>query len=97
MATLIEIATAFCDEIDKAIAHHRNPKTGMQVPYHGNFACVTPSTLFELERWAKQLRESIMKQVNQMEAVTQATREFAEQGRTDEPNVVGVRPKSKVN
>jgi len=36
-----------------AIHNHRKPKGGQQVMYHGDFANVTPSSIREMEWWAK--------------------------------------------
>ena len=41
----------FRDTVEKAEAS-RGPQTGMHVPYHGDFACVAPSTRKDLLRWA---------------------------------------------
>jgi hypothetical protein len=40
------------DTFSQAISHKRS-KGGQQVPYHGDFANIGPSTIFEMEQWVK--------------------------------------------
>lgn len=47
---------AFASTAEEAVAAHCAPKTGMQVPFHGDFACTTPSTIGRLRWWARQFR-----------------------------------------
>ncbi len=50
-----------CDAIDRALEAARRPKTGMQVPFHGDFASASPSVLGRLEWWARDLRGAMPK------------------------------------
>lgn len=49
----------FAFTAERAIAAHYAPKTGMQVPFHGDFCNVMPSTITNLEWWAKRFREAL--------------------------------------
>ncbi|MBZ4371447.1 hypothetical protein [Corallococcus sp. AS-1-6] len=52
-------AVAFAATAEAAVAHHRRPKTGMQVSFHGDFAGASPSVIGRLEWWAKRAREAL--------------------------------------
>jgi hypothetical protein len=56
LRTLSERTGYLCDAIDRALVAARRPKTGMQVPFHGDFASASPSVLGRLEWWARDLR-----------------------------------------
>lgn len=51
------LVRGFCETIDHAEANMK-PKTGMQVPYLGDFANITPSVLSSLSQWRKAFREA---------------------------------------
>ena len=53
------VAEAFADTAERAVAHHRAPKTGQQVPYHDDFANVPPSSVGRLDWWSKRFREAL--------------------------------------
>ena len=48
----------FCEVVDLAQKHASAPKTGMQVPYHGDFAGANPSTLTSLGWWVRHFKDS---------------------------------------
>lgn len=52
-------AESFATTAEVAVAAHRAPKTGMQVPFHGDFAHVQPSVVGRLEWWARQARAAM--------------------------------------
>lgn len=41
------------DTFKAAIANHRKGKGGQQVPYHGDFASMPPSSIGQMEWWVK--------------------------------------------
>ena len=49
---------AFCEIVEHAQRHAMAPKTGIQVPFHGDFASANPSTLSRLSWWARHLKDS---------------------------------------
>ena len=49
----------FINLVERAGANARRPKGGMQVPYHDDFANVTPSTLQELEWWVRSFKHAL--------------------------------------
>ncbi len=51
--SLVARVEGFIDVVTRAAAHFRRDKSGVQVPYHDDFASVTPSTLHDLEWWAR--------------------------------------------
>ncbi len=55
------VCESFADVAERAVAAHRAPRTGMQVPYHDDFANVAPSVVARLEWWAKRFREAVSK------------------------------------
>jgi len=59
MLALESFVTGFAEMAEGAVAHHRGPKTGMQVPYHGDFANLPPSGVSRLEWWGKAAREAL--------------------------------------
>lgn len=56
MATVLR---NFADTAEAAVANHRRPKGGMQVPYHDDFSNVNPSTVARLEWWAWEMRAAL--------------------------------------
>jgi BMFP domain-containing protein YqiC len=48
---------AFAVAVDSAIAAAEAPKTGMLVPFHGDFANAAPSVRNRLRWWAREFRE----------------------------------------
>lgn len=60
---LENFAEGFAGTADAAIAHAENPGTGMQVPFHGDFAQAkgSPSLLRNLRWWARAAREVLAK------------------------------------
>lgn len=51
----------FANMAANAVEHHTGPKTGMRVPYHGDFANLAPSGVSALERWLKLARAALEK------------------------------------
>ena len=51
----------WCDEVDRFGRHLRNTG-GMRVPYHGDFAGCSPSTLARMEWWAREFRARLKKE-----------------------------------
>lgn len=45
----------FVEAVDAAVAAANAPKTGMRVPFHGDFASAVPSVLSRLQWWARDL------------------------------------------
>ncbi len=56
---LVTAVESFIDVAERAIANHRRPKGGMQVPYFDDFAQITPSVVGRLEWWARTFRAAI--------------------------------------
>ena len=50
------VCESFASTAEAAVAHHRAPKGGQQVPFHGDFANVMPSVVARLEWWARAFR-----------------------------------------
>ncbi len=48
---------AFASEVEAAQRHHERPTGGQQVPFHGDFANLLPSTRAKLNWWARAARE----------------------------------------
>ena len=46
----------FAGVAERAVEEHRRPKTGQQVPFHGDFAGAPPSVIGRLEWWAREFR-----------------------------------------
>jgi hypothetical protein len=59
MSELSDVAEALIDAIDRADANHNRPRTGMQVPFHGDFASAVPSVMRSLRWWADRMRVAI--------------------------------------
>jgi len=57
--TLHEVVEAFCSVVDENEAYHDWPKTGMQVPYHGDFMSAPPSVRGRLRWWAREMRRAL--------------------------------------
>ena len=58
------IIQGFAETAEAAVAHHEwtlGPKKGMQVPFHGDFANVVPSTVSRLRWWATEFRAVLTK------------------------------------
>ena len=61
-ATLRERVTntlQYFREVTAAARRNREPKTGMQVPYHGEFCSATPSVIRDLERFVHAFDEAL--------------------------------------
>jgi len=58
---LVEAARDFVDVADRAEAA-RTMRTGMQAPYHGDFANMAPSTARALRKWADRFRAALPKE-----------------------------------
>lgn len=58
---LIGWVEAFIDTVERAAAAWVAPKTGMQVPFHGDFGphSMTPSGLNRLKWWTRALKTSV--------------------------------------
>lgn len=56
---LVEFAESFAGTAESAVAAHEAPKTGMQVPYHGDFAGAGPSIVGQLRWWAREARNAL--------------------------------------
>jgi BMFP domain-containing protein YqiC len=54
---LADWSEAFAVAVDSAIAAAEAPKTGMLVPFHGDFANAAPSVRNRLRWWAREFRE----------------------------------------
>ena len=58
--SLVARVEGFVDVVERAAEHFRNKgKGGVQVPYHDDFASVTPSTLRELEWWTRTFKSAL--------------------------------------
>jgi len=49
---------AFVDTVERADAHWNSDRGGQQVPFHGDFAYVPPSTQNRLRWWAARLKRA---------------------------------------
>ena len=63
---LREIATSFCDEVEREerrrVNRAQNPG-GQHVPNHSDFAQLPPSAFLRLKRWAGELRSAMAEDV----------------------------------
>lgn len=55
---LAAVVEAMAETFEAAVQHHRGPRGGQQVPFHGDFANVSPSAVRRMEWWARELREA---------------------------------------
>lgn len=55
---LREKVDSFCEVVECAQKYATTPKTGMRVPFHGDFAFANPSTLSRLGWWARHFKDS---------------------------------------
>ena len=59
MRALEDFARGFAEMAETCINHHEGPKTGMRVPYHGDFANLPPSGVSALKRWWKSALDAL--------------------------------------
>lgn len=78
----VRIMEGFASTAEAAVAHSEwmaGPRTGMQVPFHGDFASAhqIPSVISRLRWWAREFRASITKVEADMEKVPSPTHRTA--------------------
>lgn len=59
LTALETFAEGFALMAEAAVSNARREKGGMQVPFHGDFANITPSNVGRLEWWAREARRAL--------------------------------------